>query len=481
MAPETLPPQTVTSHIAFSRHARTESYSDSELDFDSARAKPKLTRHQHVKSTQTAVAWRCGSGNHEKCCGTRSLQQGHNIGQFKCCVERTPSGKVARCCASYVGMPCERPRVSSTSSASVSDLKRQRSAHLPGPAAHPSAAGNGGKRKGFFRPHTSHTSHGKSTSSARIDEDIRATILSKPSGEDLGPQSPTLEGCVSVASVSVASPPTSPVGKQEFHTRPIISPSKLNGHLKETLVAAVPASIVDPIKSPKLGPMRGRSDTTTTTATTTDTSTSASVRSVLTNQSDDCPAPMKQLHPPRRRNQNVSLPTMTTTQSVPPPRRYVQSITTVVQPSGTARPLPPPRSPISGIGLSSLSTGPGLPPPPRVVHGRTSAQPIVSFISSRSAPTPTPTPANVGLRHRSSRESYESSRTVRRERSIPLLRERSFLEFEEGVSEEDEEDLVEPQQGSEWVRPALQQTQSFLDLSSRQSGDTMRENMAMFS
>ncbi|CAE6455354.1 unnamed protein product [Rhizoctonia solani] len=481
MAPEKLPPQTVTSYVAFSRHARTESHSDSELDFDSPLAKSKPTRHHHVKSTQTAIAWRCGSGNHEKCCGTRSLQQGHNTGKFKCCAERTPSGKIPRCCASFIGMPCERQRVSSTSSASVSDLKRQRSLHFPNLPAHAAPSASGGKRSRFFRPHTS---HGKSTSSTLMDEDLKAMIGLKPSREDPGPQSPMPEGCATIAPVSVASPPTSPVGKQEFQARPIISPSKLNNHLKETLVTALPVSIPDPVKSPKLGPVRGRSDTTTTAATT-DTSTSASVRSVLTNQSDDSPAPMKKLFPPRpRRNQNVSLPTMTTTQSIPPPRRYVQSITTVVHPSGSTRPLPPPRSPVSGAGFSSLSSGPSgsaLPPPSRVVHGRINAQPIVSFISSRSAPSPAP--ANAGLRHRSSRESYESSRTVRRERSIPLLREMSFLEFEEEVSEEEEEDLVEPQQQqrSEWTRPALQQTQSFLDLSSRQSGDTMRENMAMFS
>ncbi|KAF8683314.1 hypothetical protein RHS04_02004 [Rhizoctonia solani] len=562
IAPEAVPPRTVSSRIEFSRHARTESHSDSELDLDSFRIKPKPrpTRHhqqQHVKSTQTAIAWRCGSGNHEKCCATRSLQEGHNTGQFKCCAERTPSGKVARCCASFNGMPCERARVSSTSSASVSDLKRQRSLHFPGlpsstgAASHctPANLGGGKRSRGFFRPHTS---HGKSTSSALMDDDLKAMIVQcKPSREDPGPTTTsssseatvtgagmgtgtgtTLEGS---GPVSVASPPMSPVAKQEFQTRPIISPSKLNDHLKETLEAVAPSSTPDPIKSPVLGPVRGRSDTTTTvrsatttattatTATTTttgtgtgtDTSGSASVRSVLTNQSDDSPAPMKKLFPPRpRRNQNVSLPTMTTsTQAVLPPRRYVQSITPVLQPPGATRPaMPPPRSPISGFGLSSLSsgqpafsigaldglspgvnagagngTGTGLPPPPRAVHGRTNAQPIVSFISSRSAPTHT-LPPNVGLRHSSSRESYESSRTVRRERSIPLLREMSFLEFEEGVSEEDEEDLVESrqqeqeqQQRAEWTRPTLHQTQSFLDLSSRQSGDTMRENMAMFS
>jgi len=88
----------------------------------------------------------------------------------------------------------------------------------------------------------------------------------------------------------------------------------------------------------------------------------------------------------------------------------------------------------------------------------------------------------VGLRHRASRESYESASTLRRERSLPLRDGPvSFLEIdleeESGLEDEDEEEVG----GQAWGRPALQHSRSFLDLSSRQSGDTMRENEAMFS
>ncbi|KAF8756106.1 hypothetical protein RHS01_05004 [Rhizoctonia solani] len=545
IAPEAVPPRTVSSRIEFSRHARTESHSDSELDLDSFRIKPKPrpTRHhqqQHVKSTQTAIAWRCGSGNHEKCCATRSLQEGHNTGQFKCCAERTPSGKVARCCASFNGMPCERARVSSTSSASVSDLKRQRSLHFPGlpsstGAGHgaPANSGGGKRSRGFFRPHTS---HGKSTSSALMDDDLKAMIVQcKPSREDPGPTTTsssseatvtgagmgtgtgtgtTLEGS---GPVSVASPPMSPVAKQEFQTRPIISPSKLNDHLKETLEAVAPSSTPDPIKSPYLARFAGE------------------------RYDDDCPQCNDDSNNSDNRNndddgdrnrdryvrfslgpvgahQPVGRLARADEETLPPeteeePERVVADDDDEHSGGPTSTPLCAEHhaghpaswrdascyapSQVTYFGLWTLEfvewtagvfgwgfgrfvarvnagagngTGTGLPP-------------------RRARYTDEPTPSrSVGLRHSSSRESYESSRTVRRERSIPLLREMSFLEFEEGVSEEDEEDLVESrqqeqeqQQRAEWTRPTLHQTQSFLDLSSRQSGDTMRENMAMFS
>ncbi|KAF8594716.1 hypothetical protein BDV93DRAFT_131938 [Ceratobasidium sp. AG-I] len=121
----------------------------------------------------------------------------------------------------------------------------------------------------------------------------------------------------------------------------------------------------------------------------------------------------------------------------------------------------------------------------------TLSQSIVSFISTRSLPTPrtSETPKNgmgagVALKHHSSRESCESASTLRRERSIPLREGPvSFLEIdmEEESGAEDEEDEEVDELGQGWARPALQHSRSFLDLSSRQSGDTMRENEAMFS
>ncbi|KAH7320410.1 hypothetical protein B0J17DRAFT_685620, partial [Rhizoctonia solani] len=463
MAPETVP-QTISSHVAFSKHARNGSYSDSELDFEpSLRAKPT----HPIQQTQTAVAWRCGAGNHEKCCGTRAMQGGPNTGQYKCCAERTPSGKNARCCASFVGRACERPRVSSTSSVSVSELGRQRSLHFGSLATHAPV-----RAKAFF--HRPHTSHGKSTSSALLDDEMRAIIQSKHR-EDPGPQSPSSDV---FATTAVVSPPTSPVSRHEFKAKPIISPAKLHDHLKESRTSVSPASThADLHTSPTLEPARARSNTTTT------TSGSVSVRSVFSNQSEDAPAPMKSLFvPPRaRRNQNVSLPPMSISPPVQQPRRYAQSITSSLQSAGLTRPQP-----ISGVGLSSLSSGSsiasssgfaplsppprtglappprtglvpaprpglassrtGLPPPPRRdMVGRMNIQPIVSFISSRSAPTPhAASEANTALRHRSSRESYESSRTVRRERSIPLREtQMSFLEFEVEEEESEEEEPVD--------------------------------------
>ncbi|CAE6452874.1 unnamed protein product [Rhizoctonia solani] len=452
LTPDAVPPQTISSHIAFSKHARTSSYSDSELDFEiSSRVKP---RSIPSSQTQTAVAWRCGAGNHEKCCGTRAMQSAH-AGQYKCCAERTVAGKHARCCASYIGRPCERPRVSSTSSA---ELKRQRSLHFA-------------SAKGFF--HRPHTSHGKSTSSALLDDETRAMIQSQAKArEDPGPQSPTLD----------TSPPTSPApSRHEFKAKPIISPAKLHDHLKQDLSSLEPA--------------RARRNTDTE-------SLASSARSVFStqsqSQSEDAPAPMRSLLPPRPRRNQVSLPVMKTNQ-VEQPRRYVQSITGVVQSAGLTRPGPAPFGPIaSGSSLSSIVSGPGplrsssFPPPPphprRDQIGRVNTKPIVSFISSRSASTPTPAltgsePTST-LRHCSSRESYESGRTVRRERSIPLREaQMSFLEF--GVDEEEEEEEESsdeddiPRSG---FRPPLHHSSSFLDLDlSRLSGDTMRETDAMFS
>ncbi|CAE6427672.1 unnamed protein product [Rhizoctonia solani] len=521
MTPETVP-QTISSHVAFSKHARNASYSDSELDFEPSLRSGKPT-HPLLPSTQTAVAWRCGAGNHEKCCGTRAMAQGApNVGQYKCCAERTPHGKNARCCASFVGRACERPRVSSTtSSASVSELGRQRSLHFGSLATQAPV-----RAKAFF--HRPHTSHGKSTSSALLDDETRAIIQLKHR-EDPGPQSPSSSDVFATTAAAVAaavSPPTSPVSRHEFKAKPIISPAKLQDHLKESRVSASP----DPLTSPTPEPARARSNTTTT------TSGSVSVRSVFSNQSEDAPAPLKSLFvPPRaRRNQNVSLPPMSISPPVQQPRRYAQSITSSLQSAGLTRPQP-----ISGVGLSSLSSGSsvgsslgfaplsppppprtglapsprmglspppplraglppspraglppsprtGLPPPRRDMVGRTNTQPIVSFISSRSAPTPhAASEANTALRHRSSRESYESCRTVRRERSIPLREtQMSFLEFgveeEETDDEEEQEEEEEPASSPYPSRPPLSHHQSFLDFS-RQSGDTVREQEAMFS
>lgn len=82
----------------------------------------------------------------------------------------------------------------------------------------------------------------------------------------------------------------------------------------------------------------------------------------------------------------------------------------------------------------------------------------------------------LSLKHRTSKESYESASTVRRERPV----QRSFLDI--GVEEESGEDEGEDLEEEETPqRPGLQHTQSFLDFSIRQSGDTLRENEAMFS
>ncbi|CAE6517272.1 unnamed protein product [Rhizoctonia solani] len=446
LAPDAVPPQTISSHVAFSKHARTASYSDSELDLDmSSRVKARSNQ------TQTAVAWRCGAGNHEKCCQTRAMQSTHP-GQYKCCAERTVAGKHARCCASYIGRPCEhRPRVSSTSSA---ELKRQRSLHFA-------------SAKGFF--HRPHTSHGKSTSSALLDDETRAMIQAQSQArEDPGPQSPALD----------SSPPTSPApSRHEFKAKPIISPAKLHDHLKQDLLSSFEPTHHLALSS--LEPTRTRRNTDTE-------SLSSSARSVFSNLSEDAPAPMRSLLPPRpRRNHQVSLPVVKTSQ-VEQPRRYVQSITGVVQSAGLTRPGPVPFG--SSPGPSRLGLPPPPPPPRRDQVGRTNSKPIVSFISSRSAPTPTMTepPPNT-LRHCSSRESYESTRTVRRERSIPLREtQMSFLEF--GVDEEEEEGEEESSEEEEDMaarsgyRPALHHSSSFLDLDlTRLSGDTMRETDAMFS
>ncbi|KAG9075643.1 hypothetical protein FRC06_009971 [Ceratobasidium sp. 370] len=183
---------------------------------------------------------------------------------------------------------------------------------------------------------------------------------------------------------------------------------------------------------------------------------------------------MRSLLPPRRVH-NTSLPTLSSSQAVEQPRRFVRSIATVSQPSA---PGPPPPLRLAAV----PAPGNGLPPPPR---GRAGMQPIVSFISTRSAPAPRPSevPGMTGLslKHRSSRESYESQSTVRRERVVPM----SFLEIElEEESGEDNEDddradgRAETEQS--WEHAGVQNSQSFLDLSSRRSGDTMREKEAMF-
>ncbi|KAF8594714.1 hypothetical protein BDV93DRAFT_611734 [Ceratobasidium sp. AG-I] len=521
LVPESVP-VTVSSRVEFSRHARSGSYSDSELDVDTGATQVKFARTRKTSAgksrvgtssalvqtgTSTAVAWRCGSGNHQKCCGTRSLQEGPNMGRWKCCAERTPSGKSARCCASFVGRPCERARVSSTSSASVHEaakaLKRQRSFHLSslsgmgsgsgaGSSPGPGAAGAGGagamntagKRNRFF--HRPHTSHGKSTSSALLDDDVRSMHSVKSSKEDPGPIAVVglddVFGPRPVALATVASPPTSPLARHEFKAQYILSPAKLHDHLKKeatTPPATVPTPPTEPgLKSPRLEPSRARSNTTNTnvTATSITTDTSGSHRSAFSVHSSDHSAPMRSLLPPRRVH-NTSLPAMVPMQAPDHPRRYVRSTSTLSQPS--SGPPPPPRSPI---------ISPGLPPPPR---GRVGAQPIVSFISSRSLPTPrtSEAPKNgmgaaVALKHHSSRESCESASTLRRERSIPLREGPvSFLEIdmEEESGAEDEEDEEVDELGQGWARPALQHSRSFLDLSSRQSGDTMRENEAMFS
>ncbi|KAG8718623.1 hypothetical protein FRC09_012373 [Ceratobasidium sp. 395] len=533
LVPEVVP-GTISSRVEFSRHVRSGSYSDSELDFDekrpraSGKAKSKLNgsgsgsllpRTEKTTSTSTSIAWRCGSGNAQKCCGTRSLAEGPNTGGWKCCAERAPSGKHARCCASFVGRPCERARVSSTSSASVHEaakaLKRQRSFHLsslpgigaasglPGMGSGPasgsgssaavsaSASGNSGsaagatgtpthgKRNRFF--HRPHTSHGKSTSYTLAEDDTRSVLSLKAgrmSKEDPGPSSSsTAVGTDDVfypraALAAVASPPMSPLARHEFKSKYILSPAKLNDHLKEALVPApapAPSVPTEPgLRSPRLEPTRQRSNTTTTTT----TDTSGSHRSMLSIHSTDS-IPMRSLLPPRRVH-NTSLPVLSSSRAVEQPRRFVQSISTVTQPSAPGPP-PPPRSP------AVPAPGNGLPPPPR---GRVGMQPIVSFISTQSAPTPrgSETPrmvGGVGLKHRSSRESCESQSTVRRERVIPM----SFLEIEvEEESGEEDEDEAGADEGGEvvWERPGMQHTQSFLDLSSRQSGDAMRENEAMF-
>lgn len=433
------------------------------------------------------------------------------MGRWKCCAERTPSGKSARCCASFVGRPCERARVSSTSSASVHEaakaLKRQRSFHLSslsgmgsgpgscpvlGPSPSQGAMGAGalntpGKKNRFF--HRPHTSHGKSTSSALLDDDMRSLHSVKSAGmskEDPGPTASLgmddVFGPRPVALATVASPPMSPLARHEFKSQHILSPAKLYDQLKKEAATPPAPSPVPPIepglKSPRLEPSRARSNTTNTniTATSITTDTSGSHRSVFSAHSSDHSAPMRSLLPPRRVH-NTSLPALAPIQAPDHPRRYVRSTSTLSQPS--SGPPPPPRSPV---------ISPGLPPPPR---GRVGTQPIVSFIATRPMPMPRASEplmngmgTAVGLKHRSSRESCESASTLRRERSIPLREGPvSFLEIdlEEESGFEDEDDDDEDLMGEGWSRPTLQHSQSFLDLSSRQSGDTMRENEAMFS
>ncbi|QRW11822.1 hypothetical protein RhiLY_10821 [Ceratobasidium sp. AG-Ba] len=494
-APEVIPPQTISSRVEFSRHVRSGSYSDSELDFDDKRPRgagksrlgssgsllPQTTNDS--TTTSTSVAWRCASGNSGKCCGNRSMVEGQNTGAWKCCAERATAGaKNARCCASFVGRPCERARVSSTSSASVHEaakaLKRQRSFHLSslpgiGPApttAVPSPSGGGRRNRFFHRPHTS---HGKATASALAEDDSRS-VWSVKSKEDPGPS-----GSISAihpedlfgtpGRSTVASPPMSPLARQEFRAQYILSPAKLNDHLKkEAVVAPAPVPAAEPpagMRSPRLEPVRQRSNTTATVA----TDTSGSHRSIISTHSTDSPVPMRSLLPPRRVHN--TLPSMSTPQTVDQPRRYVRSVSTVSQPPTNTGPPPPPRSPAI-MPHSAPATGSGLPPPPRGRVGM--QQPIVSFISSRSTPTPraseVPGLQGLSLKHRSSKESYESASTVRR----PV--QMSFLDVEEESDEEDEEEVNDtvPE------RPDLHHTQSFLDLSGRRSGDTMRENDAMF-
>ncbi|KAG8745490.1 hypothetical protein FRC10_007837, partial [Ceratobasidium sp. 414] len=503
-APEVVS-ERMSSRVEFSRHIRSGSYSDSELDLEEKRprapGKSKLNGSGSLlsrpdtastsTSTSTSVAWRCGSGNSQKCCATRSLTEGQNVGGWKCCAERAPSGKHARCCASFVGRPCERARVSSTSSASVHEaakaLRRQRSLHLSSlsgigsaltsgasTSASPSSGGPStitapGKRNRFF--HRPHTSHGKSTSYGLAEDDSRS-VLSVKSKEDPGPSSSVspddVFGPRPIAFANVASPPMSPQGRQEFKSKYILPPAKLHDHLKEVLVppSAPAAAPVEPgLRSPRLEPSRQRSNTATTAA----TDTSSSHRSMLSTHSTDSPAPMRSLLPPRRVH-NTSLPTLSSSQTVEQPRRFVRSIATVSQPS-TLGPPPPSRP-------AALPTpGNGLPPPPR---GRVGMQPIVSFISTRSVPTPRPSEvpgmAGLSLKHRASRESYESQSTVRRARVVPM----SFLEIElEEESGEEDEDGNGADGRAEHA--GVQHSQSFLDLSSRQSGDTMRETEAMFS
>jgi hypothetical protein len=333
-----------------------------------------------------------------------------------------------------------------------------------------------GRRNRLFF-HRPHTSNGKSTSSALLEDDV----CSVKSGGGLSKEDPGPSvGWVSPDDVFaprpvVASPPLSPLVRSEFKAQYILSPSKLHDHLKEAIVPPPPPPVSPPVevglRSPHLEPSRGRSNTTTTAVTTTTTDTSGSHRSVMSTHSSDSPAQMRQLLPPRRIH-NTSLPAMALSQPVEQPRRFVRSVSTVSQPSTATAPgpPPPPRS------LAAL----GLLPPPRGRVGM--QQPIVSFISSRSLPTPRGSEVpGAGLKHQSSRESCESQLTVRRERSMPLRDGPvSFLdiEVEEEESCGEEDDVVHAIQP--WRRPTLQHSQSFLDLSSRQSGDTMRENDAMF-
>ncbi|CAE6455122.1 unnamed protein product [Rhizoctonia solani] len=100
--------------VASSKHSRTTSHSDSELEFErsSCFRMSDPTKYHDVGLTQTSVEWRCGGGNPKECCGTRAIMGGIYTGRYECCAERTPGGENLRCCASFVGRLCGHPRVS---------------------------------------------------------------------------------------------------------------------------------------------------------------------------------------------------------------------------------------------------------------------------------------------------------------------------------------------------------------------------------
>ncbi|KAG8708578.1 hypothetical protein FRC11_006360, partial [Ceratobasidium sp. 423] len=232
--------------VKFLRHMRTASYPDSELEDQlSSHSGPTSKSTEHpIKSTQATASCRCGAGGHQECCVIRAMQEA-NAGWCGCHTERTPSGKDAQCCASFVGSPRTRSDVSSTSAALVNELEW---AGIPKDAPDP---GGSKHNRGFS--YLPHTSHGNNASSVLFDDGAKVIIQSKTS-EDLGPRllASGVFAVTAPVSGSLASPPTSLVNGQEHKSKPTVSPARLDEHLKETHVLVSPAPGLRPRNSPQL-------------------------------------------------------------------------------------------------------------------------------------------------------------------------------------------------------------------------------------
>ncbi|CAE6471531.1 unnamed protein product, partial [Rhizoctonia solani] len=196
------------------------------------------TDRPFVESTQTSVAWSCRAGNPHKCCGTRILQRDSDTRRYKCCAERASGKKPPQCCASLAGWPCERPRMSSVSSAPVLKPKKRRSWYFSSLSGFSPVSGGNKRRKGIFeRPRAP-------TPSVCRDEFEAHPIISSAADPNY-----LKETLVSALHAPVAGgsnnathcrPNTgTPLVDEEFEPQPIICPAKLSDLLKE---ARVPVS-----------------------------------------------------------------------------------------------------------------------------------------------------------------------------------------------------------------------------------------------